>query len=265
MKNFILLAMFLFFTTTIIAQQVITVEELKGKYGSVILATKKDGFSGSIYLEKKVNTPTDDKILASFVEQYQGYIGMMKDEYITVNSDEFKLVKDSVKLQRKFGQKLQEDPLFNQYFLPLIATYYQSQGYTITGYNFEKPSYIFEEMVNVMVKYYEVTGVDSRGNYSTRLGVSDNGLVNTVDARRPLIESYCLYIIRQNKYKAYQALENAKKIIAKLELGLRDSDKVKRAEGAIYALLSQDESLRTLLKEDYEKNAKGLPFVVEFK
>lgn len=264
MRNFTLLTIFLFFTTIIFAQQAITVEELKSKYGSVILATKKDGFNGSIYLEKKVNIPTEDEVLKGFAEQYQGYIGMMKDEYITVNSDEFKLVKDSVKLQKKFGEKLQEDPLFNQYFLPLIATYYQSQGYTITGYNFEKPTYTFEQMVNVMVKYYEVTGVDSRGNFITRLGVSDNGLVNTVEGRRPLIESYCLYIIRQNKYKAYRALENAKKVVAKLELGLRDSDKVKRAEGAIYALLSQDEGLRTLLKEDYEKNAKGLPFVITF-
>ena len=264
MKNFILFAMFLFFTTTAIAQQSITVEELKSKYGSVILATKKDGFNGSIYLAKKVNTPTDDEVLKKFVEQYQGYIGMMKDEYITVNSDEFKLVKDSVKLQRKFGEKLQEDPLFNQYFLPLIATYYQSQGYTITGYNFDKPTYTFNQMVNVMVKYYEVTGIDSRGNFSTRLGISDNGLVNTVDTRRPLIESYCLYIIRQNKYKAYKALEDAKKVVISLELGLRDSDKIKRAEGAIYALLSQDEDLRTLLKDDYEKNAKGLPFVITF-
>jgi hypothetical protein len=265
MKNIIVAVFLLFVVVPIFGQKAITIQELKSKYGSVILAQKKTNFSNSIYLEKKVNIPTDDETLKAFVEQYQGYINMMKDEYITVNSDEFNLVKDSVKLQAKFGEKLQEDPLFNQYFLPLIATYYQSQGYTITGYNFEKPTYTFDQMVNVMIKYYEVTSVDSRGDFKTRLGVSDNGLVNTINVRRPLMESYCLYIIRQNKYKAYKALENAKNVVSTLELGLKDEDKIKRAEGAIYALLSQDEGLRTLLREDYEKNASGLPFIITFK
>lgn len=264
MKSIIITFLSLVFLVPAFTQQSITVDELKSKSGAIILVVKKTGFDNSIYLDKKIQIPTEDETLSAFVTQYQGYLDMMKSEYITVNSDEFKFTKDSAKLQLKFADKLKEDPLFNQYFLPLIATYYQSQGYTITGYNFEKPTYTFDEMMDVTVKYYEVTGVDSRGNFSTRLAISDNGLVNTLNVRRPLLESYCLYFIRQNKYKAFRALEKAQIVISKLELGLRDGDKIKRAEGALYALISQDETLRKLLKADYEKNAAGLPFSVTF-
>lgn len=264
MKHFITAFLCLVLVIPVFAQQSITMDDLKGKSGSIVMVVKKTGFDNSVYLDKKIRIPTEDETLAAFVTQYEGYLDMMKSEYITVNSDEFKFTKDSAKLQVKFAEKLKEDPLFNQYFLPLIATFYQSKGYTITGYNFEKPSYTFDELMDVIVKYYEVTAVDSRGNFSTRVAISDNGLVNTLSARRPLLESYGLYFIRQNKYKAFRALEKAQRVISKLELGLRDGDKIKRAEGALYALISQDETLRSLLKADYEKNAAGLPFVITF-
>lgn len=265
MKKISILTSFVLFATLVFAQQSMTIQELKAKYGTIILAVKKAGFDEeSIYLDKKINPNIEEPALAAFAEQYQGYIELMMKEYITVNSDEFKFVKDSTKLQRKFGEKLQEDPLFNQYFLPLLATYYQSKGYTITGFDYKKPSYSFATMVDVTVKYYEVQSIDSRGNFQTRLGIGDNGLVKTRTERLPLLESYCLYIIRQNQYKAYKALEDAKKVVAQLQMGLSEGDQIKRAEGAIYALVSQDERLRDLLRADYERNAEGLPFVITF-
>ena len=119
--------------------------------------------------------------------------------------------------------------------------------------------------MDVIVKYFEITSVDSRGNFKTRMGISEDGLVSTLDKRHPLLEVYCLHIIKAHQYKAYQAMEKGKRVIKKLQLGLNEADKLRRAQGVLYAIVSQDEAFRTVVLDDYDSKKESLPFVLNTK
>lgn len=243
------------------AQTTISLDEVKGKYGEFIIAYKKTAV-GRTYIDKKVVEPTNDTLLASFVSNNRNLIELVTTNYLSVSSDELVNIKDSLKLQAKFAALIKEDALVNKYFLPFLCAYYQSSGYTVEGWKTAKPVYSFDEMIDVAIKFFELKDIDSRGNFKTRIGISEDGLVKTLDQRKPLLEIYCLNVIKKQNYQAYQALNKARKAAEKLQLGLNESDRLLRAEGAIYALISQDERFRALLKAAYDKNATTLPFII---
>lgn len=265
MKKIILAISLLGWITGVVAQETMTLDEVKSKYGEFIVAFEKQGFDDRTYVDKKVVIPKSDTILAKFVENNLGFIELLKTNYTTVTSDEFAGIKDAAILQKKYIAALQKDALFNQYFLPFICHFYKSEGFEITGFNAKKKDFSIDEFMDVIVKYFEVTSVDSRGNFKTRMGISEDGLVSTLDKRHPLLEVYCLHIIKAHQYKAYQAMEKGKRVIKQLQLGLNEEDKVKRAQGVLYAIISQDEAFRTVILDDYESKKDALPFVLNTK
>lgn len=263
MKRITLLAVFSLFTVTIFAQKSLTVQEVKDKYGLFVKAVKKESLD-RVYIDKVVVVPEEDEILSEFVTKNKAFIELVIANYSSISSDGLKKMRDSLKLQAKFVERLQADQLFNQYCLPYLCAFYQSKDYTITDYTMPKKTHTFDEVIDIAVKYFELKNINSRGEYNTRIGINDENLIRTLDVRRPLLEIFCLNAIKKNNYKAYQAMTKAKKTAQKLQLGLDDNDRFKRAEGAIYALLSVDESFRGFLKTEYENNAKALPFIITF-
>lgn len=263
MKKITLLAVFSLFTMTIFAQKSLTIQEVKDKYGLFVKAVKKESLD-RVYIDKIVVVPEEDEVLSEFVTINKAFIELIITNYSSISSDGMKKIRDSLKLQAKFLERLQADQLFNQYCLPYLCAFYQSKGYTISDYNTPKKTHTFDEMIDVAVKYFELKNINSRGEYNTRIGINEDGLIRTLDVRNPLLEIFCLNSIKKNNYKAYQAMAKAKKSAQKLQLGLDDNDRFKIAQGAIYVLLSVDESFRDFLKVDYEKNAKQLPFTIKF-
>lgn len=262
MKKIILAISLLGWMTGVVAQETMTLDEVKSKYGQFIVAFEKQGFDDRTYVDKKVVVPEEDTVLAKFVEKNLAFIELLKTNYTTVTSDEFAGIKDAAVLQEKYIAALQKDALFNQYFLPFICHFYKSEGFEITGFDAKKATFTLDEFMDVIVKYFEVTSVDSRGNFKTRIGISEDGLVSTLDKRHPLLEVYCLHIIKAHQYKAYQSMEKGKRVMKNLQLGLNEDDKLKRAQGVLYAMVSQDEAFRTVVLDDYESKKEALPFVL---
>ena len=262
MKKILLAISFFGWITGVIAQETMTLEEVKSKYGQFIVAIEKAGFNDRTYIDKKVVIPTEDTTLGRFVEQNLGFIELLKTNYTTITSDEFAGIKETAVLQEKYIAALKKDELFNQYFLPFICHFYNSEGIEIVGFDAKKKAFSIDEVMDIIVKYFEVTSVDSRGNFKTRIGISEDGLVSTLDKRHPLLEVYCLHIIKAYQYKAYQAMEKGKRVMKKLQLGLNENDKLKRAQGVLYAIVSQDEAFRAVILDDYNSKKLSLPFLV---
>jgi hypothetical protein len=263
MRKIILSAFFIALAFNLIAQQTITINDLKAKYGAFIKVVKKQSYDDRVYIDKSVVIPKNDSLLIRFVTQNFKLIELIKTNYITVNSSELKSMKDSTAIQSKFAKKLQEDILFNQYLLPIIATFYMNNNFTISDYSLPKQTYSWDNILDIASKYFEVTSVDSRNNFKTRVGISDDGLNKILDKRDPILEVFCLYTIQKNQYQAYKVLNKAKKIIAQLQLGLSDSDKIKRAEGVLYGIVMLDEDFKELFKTTYASHQGSLPFLVE--
>lgn len=263
MKKIILLAFLFAFAFNALAQQPISIDELKSKYGSFIKVVKKNSYDDRVYIGKSVVIPSSDSLLIRFVTQNFKLLELIKTNYITVSMSKFKSMSDSTAIQTQFIQKLEKDVHFNQYILPILASFYANNGYQVTDYDIQKKTYSLENMLDVASKYFEVTGVDSRNNFKTRVGIGHDGLNKTLNQRDPILEVFCFYAIQKNQYQAYKVLNKAKKVIGQLQLGLSDSDKIKRAEGVVYAMVMIDDNFKALLKATYDLHQDSLPFSVK--
>lgn len=261
-RSLALIATFWLTSGALQAQSTLTLNDLKAQYGSFILAHKKQAFTDRIYIEKTVVVPQQDTVLAGFVQQYQTMIELWHTNYTTIAAEDLKSYRDSSKFQRAFTELLQQDELFNRYCLPYMAHYYISKGYTISDYDATKPAYTFDEVMDATAKYFEIIGVDSRSQFKTRMGISEEGFVRTVPQRTPLLEVFCLHLIKTDSYTAYKAMNEGLKTIHRLRLGLVEREQLLRAEGVLYALVSQNQGLRAAMKAAIEQAGDTLPFTV---
>lgn len=249
-------------STHLMAQQSIALNELKAKYGSFIIAHKKQAFTDRIYIDKEVVIPQQDSLLAGFVTQYKSMIEIWHTNYTTIAADDLKSYRDSAKVQRAYINMLQADELFNRYCLPYMAHYYQSRGVQVIGFEATKPTYTFDEVMDVVAKYFEIVSVDSRGQFKARMGIGEEGLVRTLPQRAPLLEVFCLHLIKTDSYTAYKAMNSGLKVIHRLQLGLIESEQKLRAEGILFAAVSQDAGLRDAMKKAIQDAGTALPFSV---
>lgn len=244
------------------AQPTLSRSDLQSRYGVFIHAYKKQAFNDRVYIDKEVVIPTQDSLLAGFVSTYKPMIELWHTNYTTIAADDLKSIRDSARIQRAFIELLQADELFNRYCLPYMAHYYMSRGVTITDMPSSKPSYSFDEVMDVAAKYFEIMGVDSRGQFKARMGIGEDGHVRTRAQRAPLLEVFCLHVIKTEGYTAYKAMNDGLAVIQRLQLGLSEEEQRLRAEGILYAYVSQHAGLRAAMRAAIVAAGEALPFEV---
>ena len=93
-----------------------------------------------------------------------------------------------------------------------------------------------------------------------------NGIVQTLPVRKLFLEAFCFAAIFKNldgdQYGLYDEFVKAIKELYQLNLGIDQEERLLRAQGAMFMLMKNNESLRQILLEEYQQNRDILPFLL---
>jgi len=181
--------------------------------------------------------------------------------FTIINHQDFLQYGDSLELQNKFVKALQNDSLFNsvmdKFFNPILNA------------SVPKDTFSLDEVMNIAVKFLYIPGISTKGYYQAKVCTGRNGIIKTEKNRNPNIEAFCFVSIFNNlnneKYNLYDVFVEEIKKLYKINLGINKKERLLRAQGAIYISMSNSDTLKALLKDEYEKNKSYLPFILETK
>lgn len=128
----------------------------------------------------------------------------------------------------------------------------------------EKPVYSFTKILDFATKFIKITGITEKDNYTVRVCSGHTNLIETQEERLADIEAFCFvtilkaFAIKDGPLQKEVYKEFAK--IVPLSMGIDRNDRLLRAQGAFFVLMYQNETLRNILKEAYEKDKEILPF-----
>ncbi|MDM1406307.1 hypothetical protein [Myroides sp. DF42-4-2] len=167
-------------------------------------------------------------------------------------------INDSIVVSQKVIQHLESDATF--------ATLVQNYRAKVVDHTQAKDTVHMDKILNVAVKFFNLTGVTAEGAYSARVCVGINPLKNTERTRSPYLEAFAFDAIinnlRSESYPFYDYYIKAIQKIYKLNLGTNDQDQLLRAQGALFIQMLDSTDLQQLLKDEYERKKDILPFVL---
>ncbi|WHT40477.1 hypothetical protein QNH98_07930 [Myroides sp. mNGS23_01] len=165
-------------------------------------------------------------------------------------------IKDTAVVQQKVIQHLEQD----KHFRSLLQTYEAK----VLDHTQAKDTVSMDDILNVAVKFFHLTGVTPAGAYSSRICVGINALKQTEKKRSPFLEAFAFDVIINNlnneRYPFYDDFIQSVHKVYKLNLGIDEQEQLLRAQGALFIQMFQSVELHKLLLEEYERKKNILPF-----
>lgn len=187
------------------------------------------------------------------------YVNYLSKSLLKLNEVEEHFIqsKNQEELNKRFFQVLKKDTLFNHSLNELISK-------TILGH--PKDTVSMNQLLNYAVKFFSVS-LNDDGNYKGKICIGGMRDIEKLHAKRNFhLEAFSFSSIfkhllsKEKKYDFQNEWRKAVTEIATVSLGLDDSEKVLRAEGALYLLMKTNENLKNMLLEEYELKKELLPF-----
>jgi hypothetical protein len=254
MKKPILLLFTLFFISSslVLSQDC----KLSNNYDSFIKVERKQ-YGEKHYLKREVISPQDKYCFSKAVQNIPVFF-----EYILTNFKDWSIyselteIADSNKLKNVFFANLEQDSLFNQ----TIGDYQE-----IVFGKSTKDTISKADLINIAVKFFSVTKALENGNYEGKICVGINSLEATEAERKPMIEAFCFSTLMTGKGDSLSSkiFVKALKKVIKINLGVDQEERLLRAQGALFALMSESDVLNDLLLEHYAANKEYLPFILK--
>lgn len=190
------------------------------------------------------------------------YIGYLYDHF-RKNKNILEPIKDGNRIEEAFEQyrnEVKKDTL-------LVNTLQRISELSLKPIE-EKPVYSFTKILDFATKFIKITGITEKDNYTVRVCSGHTNLSETKEERLADIEAFCFvtilkaFAIKDGPLQKEIYKEFAK--IVPLSMGIDRNDRLLRAQGAFFVLMYQNETLRDILKEAYEKDKEILPFRIEY-
>lgn len=256
MKQLLFFLTVLLFSTDSFSQDNCKIEE---EYGKIFKVQRKT-YRERTYLQKTVNKIASNSCLSELVNDYGVYIDYLRTNFSDL-SDHKKLIAitDSIELQETFIRSLEQDSAFNAVM------------HVLTSKFLGQPDHIpdtvsMNDMLDIAVNYFSIQKINEDQNYVGKVCVGINGLAQTIAVRKPQLEAFCFTAIFTNyqgeRFSMYDEFVKGIRELYKMSLGVEDSEKLLRAQGAMYMFMRNNEQLRELLRFEYEDKKKYLPFVL---
>ena len=173
------------------------------------------------------------------------------------------------RLNEYYHSALMEDEPFNALLLPLVDRHFHERGVELVGFHTPQTKKVItvDELINVAVRFFYPDGVSEKGSIRSHICAGINGLRDFAGERDLTVEAFCYEtIFNELKSPQYGILEQYKELmvaVRRLQLSSEEETKITRAQGAAWALLSTNATLREMLLSAYEKKKNILPFVVK--
>ncbi|GIV26931.1 MAG: hypothetical protein KatS3mg027_0745 [Bacteroidia bacterium] len=197
--------------------------------------------------------------VSEFINNNQKFLSYLLTNFSsTVNRKDFLSISDSVQLKRSFIEHLKKDSIFN----PLMQELNDKSILKIK----KKDTVTMNEILSIAVKFFSIQNINEEGYYLGKICIDPRFLINTEPIRKPFIEAFCFstvfkYLDDEN-IKLYDEFIKAIKEIYTINLGNNNSEKLLRAQGALYILMKQNEKLKKSVKKEYELQKDYLPFIL---
>ncbi len=265
MKLFILL---LAFVSPSVLVGDYTVEDLKKDYAKIFQAEVGE-HGGRIFFTKKVTKLPQDHVLADFVNDNHWLLDYLQNHGTGVEPQAlYALIEEPERLKEYYHSALVEDESFNALLLPLVSRYLQGRGGSLVGFDAtnDKRPIALDELLSIAVRFFYPDGLSENGLIRSRICTGINGLRDFEGQRDLAVEAFSFETIftelRSSKYRILDQYKELMGKISSLQLSTETEIKITRAQGAAWALLSANASLREMLLSAYEKKKEMLPFVV---
>jgi len=232
--------------------------KIKNVYAD-LFTVKKQVFNDKIFILKQVNLVDKSVCYSDLINKNNSHI-----DYLLINfsdhskNDELSSIESDDERTNVFLNNLKKDSLFTAVINKLVAK--------TMDVDFVCDTFTVDEMMDVAVKFFSITGLSQDGYYQGKVCVGINGLSKTQNIRKPHLEAFCFSSILANynskRYGMYDEFVEGIKTLYKLNLGVTDDERVLRAQGALYMFMLYNKPLKAMLLEEYEKKKDYLPFVI---
>ncbi len=228
-----------------------------------IFTIEKKKYREREHLMKSVNKLENNDCFSDLINNNGQYIDYLRTHF-SDNSNYKKLmsITDTIELQNEFIKSLQNDSLFNSVMYGLTKKITNESQFIPDTVSMIK-------LLNIAVKFFSIIRINNDGYYIGKVCTGINGLNQTEKVRKPQIEAFCFTTIINNyqgeQFNMYNEFVKGIKELYKINLGIKNDERLLRAQGAMYMFMRNNDKLKELLLFEYEKKRKYLPFVLENK
>ena len=215
-------------------------------------------YDSSPYIQIKEVEPTFRE--ATAINSQTSFWGFITTNYIArLDYDALQQIKDTTVVAKQVMHHIEQDTTFNG-----LMRSYQAK---VIDHTQPKDSVHIDAILNVAVKFFNLTGITPAGAYSGKICVGINALKQTEKKRSAFLEAFAFDAVINNlnseAYPFYDHYIKSVQNVYKLNLGIEDQDQLLRAQGAVFIQMFQSPELKKLLEDEYERKKDILPFVLK--
>ncbi len=209
------------------------------------------------YLLKTINELDSTSCFFKIINNNEHYVSYLMNSFTSnIKREELLELSDPIELQSHYVRLLKNDSIFNEVMNTFV---YQNGGVLDTV--------SLDELLNIAVKFFSIIRITEKGQYVAKVCSGINGLKKTESKRSPQVEAFCFSTIWMNyevgESGMYAELVKGIKQLYKINLGIDESEKLLRAQGAMYMFMKNDKVLTNLMIEEFQRKKEFLPFVLE--
>jgi hypothetical protein len=247
----------------------LSLDQIKGVYID-IFALKKVTDGEGFWWNLEVVPPTDTGRLAAFVKENSFFL-----DYLLKNGTSFSLKDvlsgggDEEEVKARFRRLLCDDPRFDSLLLPTLTRWLSNCGDSLDeeGYSRLVTRHILlSEVVSLAVRFFYPDASTSQG-FQMHICLGLNGFADYAGSRDLAVEAFTFSAIFRNltgeKQDVIDDVGKCSQALGSLKLSSDSTVAVHRAQGAMWAMMSQSKALRAAILKEYDRTKSYMPFVVD--
>lgn len=212
------------------------------------------------YLSKGVTKTSGGNCYSESIDSNSFFFDYLLTHFsFNPNVTDLKQIEDSLQLRVAYLNKLKEDSLYNAVMNEWVQKTIDHSG--------PKDTVTWDKVLNIAVKYFSIMKINDAGHYVGKICTGINDIKKTEEIRKPFIEAFCfasiVYQVQGPESNIYKDFVSGIKQLYTVNMGIDPNERLLRAQGAMYMLMRNSESLKTMLKDEYERRKQYLPFIIQ--
>ena len=246
-----------------------TVDEVQQEYKRIFQIEVGEHPEFGPYMNTETNKLDREHFLHDFVEDNYWLIHYLQANRPEEDYGKLQDLRDSpAALAEHYHRVLVEDDSFNASLLTLVGRYLSSQGMELIGHsNAARETITADQLTRIAVRFFFPNQITEEGRIKASICVGIHGLNDYEGERDLMLEAFCYEaIFNELGSRQYGMLDEFRSILGRvrgLQLSKDKEMKLNRAQGAVWALLASNATLRKILSDAYAGKRGILPFAIE--
>lgn len=244
-----------------------SLEMLKAEYPRIFVLQHVREAGRDLYSVEIAGLPPEHP-LAEFVATYPQFLSYLAYHGTRPSFEELFTRRASPAERRTaYYRALTSDVQFNSILVPVMARYLLARGGVLIGWPLagERTQVPLPALVRVAVRFFYPEAVTPTG-FRSGIGVGIKGLRDFPGDRDVGLEAFAFQAILRDLEKPRHDVrvdyDEARRLMAELELSAEPDTRLKRAQGVMWGLMSRSERLRRVLLDEYARAATYAPFTL---